>query len=233
MFHLFLLIQIIVLVLELVLQFTRQILTQNPIYHLRIIQSFIFYQFSLNLLNLSVSNSCVSSTLSNSSDAMVQKPSFDSYSFKSSSPFKSTTSKSSISFSPTNRNNFSVSVPSVIKSNDSKSACAPPQTSHLLPFPIKSSRHLFSLLLKPANQFFLKIRRCLILPPYFKFLNYRSYECNSNIAFYYNPIKIFSNLYLFANLLFSFISLTCSSCFILNFNILEDFNMFGRFIEIK
>ena len=36
---------------------------------------------------MSVSNSCVSSTLSNSSDAMVQKPSFDSYSFKSSSPF--------------------------------------------------------------------------------------------------------------------------------------------------
>ena len=34
---------------------------------------------------MSVSNFCVSPTLSNSSDVMVQKPSFDSYSFKSSS----------------------------------------------------------------------------------------------------------------------------------------------------
>ena len=44
-----------------------------------------------------VSNSCVSYTFSNSSRVMVQKPSFDSYSFKSSSPFKSTTPKSFIS----------------------------------------------------------------------------------------------------------------------------------------
>ena len=92
---------------------------------------------------MSVSNSCVSSILSNSSNAMPQKPSFDSYSFKSISPFKSTTPKSSISVSPTNRNNFSFSIPSFIKSNDSKPACVPPQTSHLSPFPIKSSRHFF------------------------------------------------------------------------------------------
>ena len=32
----------------------------------------------------------------------------------------------------------------------------------------------FSLLLKPANQFFFKIRKGLIVPPYFKFPNYRS-----------------------------------------------------------
>ena len=95
--------------------------------------------------SMSVSNSCVSSTLSNSSDVMVQKPSFDSCSFKSSSPFKSTTPKSSISVSPTNRNNFSFSVPSVIKSNDSEPACAPPQISHFSPFPIKSGRHFFSV----------------------------------------------------------------------------------------
>ena len=109
---------------------------------------------------MSVSNFCISSTLSNSSDAMVQKPSFDSYSFKS-SMFKNSTSqhyfchskflgpkipttpKSSISVSPTNRNNFSFMIPSVIKSNDSKPACAPSQTSHLSPFPIKSSKRLF------------------------------------------------------------------------------------------
>ena len=129
----------------------------------------------------SVSNFCVSSTLSNSSDAMVQKPSFNSYSFKSSSltnsdsqlsschskfsgPKIPTTPKSPISVSPTNRNNFSLSIPSVIKPNDSKPACVPPQTSHILPFPIKSSWHL-------------KITRCLILPPYFKFLNYCSNYC--------------------------------------------------------
>ena len=80
---------------------------------------------------MSVSNSCASSTLSNSCDAMVQKPSFDSYSFNCSSPFRSTTPKSSISVSPTNHNNFTFSIPLVIKSNDSNPACAPPQTSHL------------------------------------------------------------------------------------------------------
>ena len=107
-----------------------------------------------------VSSFCVSSTLSNSSDAMVQKPSLDSYSFASSSFTISAsqrsfchskfpgakipnTPKSSISVSPTNCNNFSFSIPSGIKSNDSKPACAPPQTSHLLSFPMKSSRHLF------------------------------------------------------------------------------------------
>ena len=99
---------------------------------------------------VSVSNFSVSSTLSNSSDAMVQKHSFDSHSFKSSS---FTNSASQLSFcrskfsSPkipsTNHNNFSSSIPYFIKSNDSKPACAPPQTSHLLPFSIKSSRRLF------------------------------------------------------------------------------------------
>ena len=96
-------------------------------------------------------NSCVS-------DAMVQKPSFDCYSFKSSSftnsvsqlsfchskfssPKIPTTLKSSISGSPTKCNNFSFLIPSVIKSNGSKPACGPPQTSRLLSFPINSSRH--------------------------------------------------------------------------------------------
>ena len=109
---------------------------------------------------MSVSNICVSCTLSNSNDAMIQKQSFNSYSFKSSSftnpasqrsfchsefsgPKFPVTPKSSMLVSPTNRYNFSFSIPSVIKSNDSKPACAPPQTSHLLHFPIKSSRRLF------------------------------------------------------------------------------------------
>ena len=109
-----------------------------------------------NSIPMSVSNFCVSSTLSNSSDAIAQKPSFDSFSFKSSSftnsasqrsfchtNFAGTTPKSFISASPINRNNFSFSIPSVIKSNDSRPVCAPPQTSHLSPFPIKSSRRLF------------------------------------------------------------------------------------------
>ena len=48
MFHLFLLIQIIALSLELFLQSSRQILTQNPIWYL----SLMFYQFPLNLLLL-------------------------------------------------------------------------------------------------------------------------------------------------------------------------------------
>ena len=108
----------------------------------------------------SVSNFCVSSTLSNSSGAMVQKYSFDSHSFKPSSftnstsqfsfcrskfssPKIPTTPKSSISVSPTNHNNFSSSIPYFIKSNDSKPACAPPQTSHLSLFSIKFSRRLF------------------------------------------------------------------------------------------
>ena len=139
---------------------------------------------------VSVSNFCVSSTLSNSSDALVQKHSFVSYSFKSSSftnsasqlsfccskfsgPKIPTTPKSSISVSPTNHNNVSSSIPYVIKSNDSKPACALPQTSHLLPFSIKSSRCLFQFSTLASQLIFPKIR-CLILPPYFKFLNYRS-----------------------------------------------------------
>ena len=109
---------------------------------------------------VSVSNFCVSSTLSNSNDVMVQKHSFDSHSFKSSSftnsasqlsfyrskfsgPKIPTTPKSSTSVSPTNHNNFSSSIPYVIKSNDSKPAYVPPQTSHLSPFSMKSSRRFF------------------------------------------------------------------------------------------
>ena len=48
-----------------------------------------------------------------------------------------------VSTSPTNRNNISFSIPSFIKSNDSKTACAPSQTFHLLLLPIKSSKCLF------------------------------------------------------------------------------------------
>ena len=125
---------------------------------------------------MSVSNFCVSSKLSNSSDAIVlKKPSFNSYSFKSSSKFSSskiaTTPKPSISVSPRNRNKFSYSIPSVIKSNDSKPAETPSQTSHLLLLLIKSKNRLFQPSTQACQSFFLKIRKCLILPPYFKFLS--------------------------------------------------------------
>ena len=135
-----------------------------------------------HILLVSVKPGLPVSMVQKHSNVMVQKHSFDSDSFKSSSFCHSkfsglkipTTPKSSISVSSTNHNNISTSSPYVIESYDSKPPCVAPQTSHLSPFPIKSSRRLFNLLLRPVNQFFLKIRRCLILPPYFKFLNYRS-----------------------------------------------------------
>ena len=109
---------------------------------------------------MSVSNFCAFSTVSNSSDPTVQKPSFDSSSFKSTSFINSasqcsfchlklsgpkipTTHKSSISVSQTNHNNFSLSISSVNKSNLLKPACASFQTSHLSPLSIKYSKHLF------------------------------------------------------------------------------------------
>ena len=89
MFHLFLLIQLIAFVQELASQSAKQILTQNPMQYLRIIQSHMLNHIlpvSVKpAIPMSVSNFCVSSTLSNSSDAMVQKHSFDSHSFKPSS----------------------------------------------------------------------------------------------------------------------------------------------------
>ena len=82
-------------------------------------------------ISISVSNFCVSSTFSKSNDAMVLKnPSFTSYSFESDSVTNSASPgsfrkpKSFISVSPTNRISFSYSIPSPIKSNDSKSTCA-------------------------------------------------------------------------------------------------------------
>ena len=84
---------------------------------------------------------------------------------KCSGPKIRTTRQSPISLSPTRtRNNPSFSLPSVIKSDDSKPACAPPQTS-------KVSQVPFSVFYSSLS---IKIRRCFILPPYFKFLNYRS-----------------------------------------------------------
>ena len=88
----------------------------NPKSNLALKDDSKFYFFPVSIkpaIPMSVSNSCVSSTLSNSNDTMVQKPSFESYSFKSSSPFKSTTPKSFISVSQTNLNNFSFSIPSL------------------------------------------------------------------------------------------------------------------------
>ena len=85
--------------------------------------------------------------------------------------------------------------------------------------------YFFSLLLKSANQIFVRTRRCLILPPYFKFLNYRSNDVmqqqrNATLPFTIIPLRSSAICIFLLNLLFSFILLTCSSCFILNFNIL-------------
>ena len=170
---------------------------------------------------MSVSNSCVSSTLSNSSDAMVQNPSFDSYSFKSSSQFKSATPKSSISVSPTNRNNFCFSFPSVIKSNDLKPTCVPPQTSHLSSFPIKSSRHLFQSSTQTCRSIFFQNQKVFNSASSFQ-VSELLFQCNATATLPFTIIQLRSSAIriFLLNLLFSFILLTSSSRFILNFNIL-------------
>ena len=86
----------------------------------------------------------------------------------------SATPKSSISVSPTNHNNFFFSIPSVNKSNDSKPTCAPFQASHLFPFPIKSSKHLFQSSTQACQSIFSQNRKVFNSAPYFKFLNYVS-----------------------------------------------------------
>ena len=60
-----------------------------------------------------------------------------------SEPFLCEIWRISISASPTNRRNFSYSIPWVIKSNNLKPTCAPFRTSHLLALPVKSSKRLF------------------------------------------------------------------------------------------
>ena len=182
-----------------------------------------------------VANFCVSFTLSSSSDAMVQKTSFDSYSFKSSSftnlasqhsfchsKFSGpSTTKFSISVSSTNHYNFSFSILSVIKSNDSKPACAPPQTSHL---PIKSSQHLFQFSTQVCQSFFSQNQRVLNSASLFEVseLSFQRPATPTNITFHHNSIHILSNLYLLLNPLFSFILITSSSCFFMIFNILTN-----------
>ena len=114
---------------------------------------------------MSVSDLCISSTLPKSTDDMFLKsPCFKSYSFKSGSFINSAsqlsfchskfsgpripgTPKSTILVSPTNCNNFSYSIPSVIKFNDSKPACVSFQLSHLSPLRLNLAGSLLSLLL--------------------------------------------------------------------------------------
>ena len=144
---------------------------------------------------MSVSNFYVSSTLSNPSDAIFQKHSFDSHSFKSSSftnsaaqlffcrsefsdPEIPTTPKSSISVSPTHHNNFTSLIPYFIKSKDSKSTCAPPETSHLLPFSIKSCRRFFQSSTQVCQSIVSQNQKCLILPPYIPYLKFLNYLSN-------------------------------------------------------
>ena len=131
------------------------------------------------------------------------------------------TPKSSISVSPTNRNEFSFSIPSVIKSNDSKPACAPPQTSHLLPFPIKSRKHLFQSSTQVDQSSFSQNQRVFNSASLFQ-VSELPFQRNATATLPFTIIPLKSSaIYIFLlNLLFNFILLTCSSCFILNFNVL-------------
>ena len=185
-----------------------------------------------------VSNFCISSTLSNSSDAMLQKPSFNPYSFKPSSfinlasqrsfchskfsgPKILTTPKSSISFSPTNCNDFSFLILSVSKSNHSKPACTPPQTSNLWPFPIKSSRHLFQSSSQVCQSIFSQNRKVFNSASLFQ-VSELPFQRNATATLPFTIILLSSSAIciFLLNLFFSFILLTCSSYSILNFNIL-------------
>ena len=169
---------------------------------------------------------------------MVQKASFDSYSFKSSSfinlasqrsfchskfsgPKIPTTPKYSISVSPTNHNNFSSLIPSVIKSN-SKRACACPQTSHHSPFPIKFRRRLFQSSTRACqSNFFFQNQKVFNSASLFQ-VSELLFQRNATttLPFTIIPLRSSAICIFLLNLLFSFILLTCSSCFILNFNIL-------------
>ena len=92
-------------------------------------------------ISTSVSNFCVSSTLSKSNDAIVLKnPSFTSYSFESGSVANSVSPrsfrkpKSFISVSPTNRINFSYSIQNLL-------VRFLQDLSYLSPLHLKSSKH--------------------------------------------------------------------------------------------
>ena len=140
---------------------------------------------------MSVSNFCVSSTLSNSSDAMVQKHSFDYYSFKlllSQIPLhnflfvaqNSQALKFLVLLNHPSQFFQQITITFLLRFLTSLNLMIQNLLMCLLkhlifhPFQQSLAGAFFSLLLKLVNQFFPKIRRCLTLPPYFKFLNYRS-----------------------------------------------------------
>ena len=170
---------------------------------------------------------------------VLKKPIFDSYLFRSStftnsasqrsfchsefsSPKISTTHKSSISVSPTNRNNFFYSIPSVIKFNDSKSACAPSQTSHLLPFSIKSSKRLFQSSTQACEALFSQNKKVLNSGSLFQ-VSELPLQRNTKVTLPFTVIPLRSSaicIFFIFFLVFNFILLTCPYCFILNFNIL-------------
>ena len=172
---------------------------------------------------------------------MVQKHSFDSHSFKPSSftnsasqlsfcrskfssPKIPTTPKSSISVSPTNHNNFSSSIPYFIKFNDSKPACVPPQTTYLLTFLIKSSRHLFQSSTQACQSIISQNQKELNSASLFSLLEVSELPSQLNatvtVPFTIIPLRSSAICIFVLSFLFSFILLTCSICFILNFNIL-------------
>ena len=116
-------------------------------------------------VSMSVSDLYVSSKILKSTDDMfLISPCFKSYSFKSGSFINSasklsfwhpkfsgpripSTYKSIISVSPANGNNFSNSIPSVIKFNYSKPTCVSFQLSHLFLLLLNLTGALLSLLL--------------------------------------------------------------------------------------
>ena len=233
MFYLFLLIQLIVFVLEPALQSAKF----NLVYKDNS-ESHILAVSVKPAIPVSLSDFCVSSTLPNSSDSMVQKHSFDSHSFKPSSftnsasqlsfcrskfssPKIPTTPKSSISVSPTNHISFYSLIPYFIKSNDSKPACAPPQTSHLSPFLVKSIRCLFQSSTQ-ACQSILSQNQKVFTSASLLEVSELLFQLNATATLPFNiiPLRSSAICIFMVNLLFSFILLTCSFCFILNFNIL-------------
>ena len=100
------------------------------------------------------------------------------------------------------------------------SACAPSQTSHLSPLPIKSNKHLFwsstqaCQSISSQNQVFnsTSLFQVSELP----------FQCNATATLTFTIILLRSSAVciFMLNHLFNFILLTCSSCLILNFNIL-------------
>ena len=165
---------------------------------------------------------------------LLKNPGFKSYSFKSgsfinsasqcshchskpSNPKIPTTPKSSISVFPTNCNSFSYWIPSVIKSNDPKSACMSSQTSHLLRLPLKFSKHLVKSFASACQSTFSQNQKVFYSASLFQVFEL-PFQGNATATLPFTTIPSRSSgiCMFLLNFLFSFILLTFLSCFILN-----------------